>query len=111
MQRSPRHPHRTHGDDRWAARPVPAFAVRFGIVAVPVAASLAATAAARTVFPIPATAGARLVWGLGVLALALLVVMGVDRVVRKAMPLATLLRMGMLFPDRAPSRLRLARRA
>ena len=88
-----------------------AFLVRLAIVVLPVVASLAVTAAVRTLFPAPAAAGARLAWGLGVLALAVLVVMGADRIVRRAMPLATLLRMAMLFPDRAPSRLRLARRA
>ena len=111
MQLFPRPPERTHGDDRWSARPVLAFAVRSAIVVLPVVASLAVTAAVRTVFPAPATAGGRVAWGLGVLALAVLVVVGADRIVRRAMPLATLLRMAMLFPDRAPSRLRLARRA
>jgi hypothetical protein len=111
MQRSPRLPERTHGDDRWAALPFLAFAVRFAIATIPIAASLVATAGVRRLFPVPATAGARLLWCAGVLTLAVLVVMGADRVVRKAMPLATLLRMAMLFPDRAPSRYRLARRA
>src|SRR5215470_11440616 len=107
MQTFPRPPKRTHGDDRWAARPVLAFAVRSAILTVPVLASLVVTAATRAAFPAPPTAGARVLWIAAVLALAVLVVMGTDRVMRKAMPLATLLRMGMLFPDRAPSRYRL----
>jgi putative nucleotidyltransferase with HDIG domain len=111
MQRSPRLPHRSYGDDRWAARPFLACGVRFAIVAIPILASLAATAGARTIVPVPATALARVVWVAGMLTLAVLVVMVADRVVRRAMPLATLLRMAMLFPDRAPSRFRLARRA
>jgi hypothetical protein len=88
-----------------------AFAVRFAVVALPVVASIAVTAAARMVFPPPAMPVALLVWSLAILGLAILVVTGTDRITRKAMPLATLLRMAMLFPDRAPSRFRLARRA
>ena len=102
---------RTPGDDRWSARPLLAFVVRCCIVTVPVAASLAATMAARLVFPLPGPAGARAVWCLDMLGVALLAVIGAERAMRKALPMATLLRMAMLFPDRAPSRFQVARKA
>jgi putative nucleotidyltransferase with HDIG domain len=111
MRVLPRPQSRTPGDDRWSARPLLAFVVRCCIVTVPVAASLAATMAARLVFPLPGPAGARAVWCLGMLGVAVLTVVGTERAVRKALPLATLLRMAMLFPDRAPSRFQVARRA
>src|SRR5262245_2642594 len=102
---------RTPRDDRWSARPVLAFVVRCCIVLVPVAASLAATLTARLIFPLPAPAGARAIWCVGMLGVAVLAVIGADRAMRKALPLATLLRMAMLFPDRAPSRFQVARKA
>jgi putative nucleotidyltransferase with HDIG domain len=102
---------RTPGDDRWAARPVLAFLVRGCIATVPIVASLATTMVARAVFPMPGPAGTRVVWCLGILGVALLTAIGAERAMRKAMPIATLLRMAMLFPDRAPSRFQVARRA
>ena len=45
------------------------------------------------------------------LGVAVLAVVGADRAMRKALPIATLLRMSMLFPDRAPSRFQVARKA
>ena len=109
MRFLPRPRYRTPGDDRWSARPFLAFVFRCLIVAVPVVASVAATLAARLVFPLPGATGARVLWCAGMLGIALLTVVGSERAMRKALPLATLLRMAMLFPDRAPTRFQIAR--
>jgi putative nucleotidyltransferase with HDIG domain len=51
-------------------------------------------------------------WHLAVLlAVSTAALLAVDRVARRALPLATLLELTMLFPDRAPSRLAVAREA
>jgi putative nucleotidyltransferase with HDIG domain len=78
--------------------------------------ALAATGAgwlAARVLPVPADGAA--VLAVGRVALLVVVAVGaawvVDRLVRRLMPLVVLLRMTMLFPDRAPSRFRLAREA
>ena len=50
-------------------------------------------------------------WALGVLACALLVAVGVERAARRLLPLVTLLKLSMLFPDQAPTRFSVARTA
>ncbi len=50
-------------------------------------------------------------WALGVLAFALLVAVGVERAARRLLPLVTLLKLSMLFPDQAPTRFTVARTA
>ncbi|HEX4727726.1 MAG TPA: HD domain-containing phosphohydrolase, partial [Jatrophihabitans sp.] len=50
-------------------------------------------------------------WLLLVVAVSLLSCLALERVTRRLLPLAALLKLSMLFPDRAPSRFKLARRA
>ncbi len=52
---------------------------------------------------------ARILWWLALLAASLLAVTVVDRAARRLLPLAILLRLGLIFPDRAPSRFAVAR--
>jgi len=96
---------------RWARRPGWARTVRVAVFVAPVAASFGAALAVRTMLPTPdgmlARAGV-----LGVLVVvSTLVLLVVDRLGRRALPLVTLLDLSMLFPDRAPSRLGVARDA
>ncbi len=94
-------------ESRWQARPVLARALSLTVFVVPVAGSYVVTRlAAPLVSGVPLLA--RII-ALGMLA----IITGflVERVVRRVLPLAALLRMTMLFPDHAPSRYRLARAA
>jgi response regulator RpfG family c-di-GMP phosphodiesterase len=94
-------------EGHWRGRPWLAALVRLFVVGVPV---LAGWSAARCLAP--ATAGAGTAWlrvGLP-LATALTVSLLVSRVTSRFLPLAVLLRMTMVFPDQAPSRMKLARR-
>jgi HD-GYP domain-containing protein (c-di-GMP phosphodiesterase class II) len=50
-------------------------------------------------------------WWLTVLAVPTVVLVATDRLARRALPLAVLLKMTMVFPDRAPKRLAVARKA
>ncbi len=50
-------------------------------------------------------------WLVPVVAVSIVVCMSVERVTRRLLPLAALLKLSMLFPDRAPSRFKVARRA
>lgn len=100
----------TATEERWTARGWAATALRLAIFLVPVAAGfLAGTAVARSLppasHPLLVTA-----WWVAVIAASTLVATAVDRVARRLLPLAVLLQMTMLFPDKAPSRLRVARR-
>jgi hypothetical protein len=50
-------------------------------------------------------------WLVPIAALSVGVCVGVERLTRRLLPLAALLKLSMLFPDRAPSRMKIARRA
>ena len=92
---------------RWKARPVLAFALSALAVAVPVFLSFLVTLALAN------TVAWMSVWARVVVlgAVAIVVGLAAERVLRRVLPLAALLRMTMLFPDRAPSRFAVARAA
>jgi hypothetical protein len=101
------------GDDgtRWAARPTLARVLRVVVFASPVVAAVGVSSLAALTM---GAAGSRAeqAWHLAVLlACSTATLLVVDRVARRALPLATLLELSMLFPDRAPSRLAVAREA
>jgi HD-GYP domain-containing protein (c-di-GMP phosphodiesterase class II) len=92
---------------RWRARPGLARALCLTVFVFPVAGSYFATRLAA-----PLVDGLPLFGRLLALAaLAVTVGLVAERVFRRVLPLAALLRMTMLFPDHAPSRFRLARAA
>lgn len=93
------------------SRPVLAAALRVAIVLVPAVVSLAAVAAVAWLVRPPSADAPAVARLLGLLLLGVVVAILVERVARRLLPLVVLLKMAMLFPDRAPSRLRTARRA
>ncbi len=96
---------------RWQRRSTGARALRWGVLCAPVAASVAAAWAVHGQLPAVRGTADRL-WQLLVLGLvSTVVVVLVDRLSRRLLPLVTLLDLSMLFPDRAPSRLAVARAA
>ena len=96
--------------DTWRARPALAAGLRLFILLVPIVASLGATSVLRRLVPSPEGPW-WLAWALGVLAFALAVAVGVERAARRLLPLVTLLKLSMLFPDQAPTRFSVARTA
>jgi HD-GYP domain-containing protein (c-di-GMP phosphodiesterase class II) len=96
---------------RWAARPRWAGAVRVAVFLGPVLASFAAAWGVTRL--LPASTGraeqALHLAELVVISTAVLVVL--DRSARRLLPLVTLLDLSLLFPEAAPSRLRVAREA
>jgi hypothetical protein len=94
----------------WRARPALATGLRLAIMLVPIGASLAVTAALRRVVPVPKGPWAA-AWVVGLLACAVLTAIGVERLARRLLPLVTLLKLSMLFPDLAPTRFSIARTA
>jgi putative nucleotidyltransferase with HDIG domain len=101
------------GAGQWRARPVPAALLRAAIVVLPGIGSLASVAAISRLVPAPTdqAPGLAVLRLLALVAVASAVAYGVQRAVRRLTPLVMLLRMSMLFPGRAPSRFRLARKA
>jgi HD-GYP domain-containing protein (c-di-GMP phosphodiesterase class II) len=95
----------------WRSRPVLSGLLRTVILLVPIAAAFGSTWIVRAALPTPSTSFGWTLWWITLLGVALAVSMATERVVRRLLPLAMLLKLSMLFPDRAPSRFRVARHA
>ena len=98
-------------EHRWSERPVLSAAVGAVSFLLPIVLSVAAAIAVSRVLPNPHGTAENILWWGGVTAVTIVALVLVDRVARRLLPLAALLKMSMLFPDRAPSRFRLAFRA
>ncbi|MEZ5222270.1 MAG: HD-GYP domain-containing protein [Ilumatobacteraceae bacterium] len=106
---SPNAADRTEGG-RWNGRPWSARGVRAAVMFVPFVASVLTAYAASLLVP-PATTTTWMVLRLVVIAAgATLSLRLLDRLMRRLLPLATLLDLTLHFPDQAPSRYRLALR-
>ncbi|MDQ3574658.1 MAG: HD domain-containing protein [Actinomycetota bacterium] len=75
------------------------------------AAAVAAAALTGRLLPRPAGGLSTVVWWLAVMAASTLALLLVERQARRLLPLVTLFRLTLVFPDKAPSRLRVALRA
>jgi putative nucleotidyltransferase with HDIG domain len=100
-------------EERWARRRGAAIALRTTILVGPLLGSVVAMAALSRVLPDPGShtrVVMRLAWWAVVLAGSLAAMWLVDRATRRLAPLAALLDLAVLFPGRAPTRLKVARR-
>ncbi len=88
-----------------------AWTIRVFAVLVPILLSLALTTVLRRVVSTPDDVWARWAWAAALLLIAVTTAIAVERLARRLMPLVTLLKLSMLFPDRAPSRFAIARAA
>jgi len=95
---------------RWRRRPVLAFLVRSFVVLAPLSAAVVVGIVASRQFR-PQGIAEIVPWVLWTAAVSLLALWLVDVVVRRLLPLHRLLQLCLAFPDRAPSRLRVAVRA
>lgn len=99
----------TRPEQHWRARPVLAGALRAALLGVPLVAATGAALLVGRLLPADVRSSW---WGLAVLlAVAVAVAAAVERGARRLLPIALLLKLSMIFPDRAPSRLALARSA
>ena len=94
----------------WRSRRTLAWTVRAANVVVPFVASIVAMALASRLVARP-SGSTMLFWYAGLFAVSLATMLVVRRVVRRLIPLAALLDMSLEFPELAPSRLSLARKA
>jgi len=85
--------------------------VRGAVFAVPITLSIVAATITAHLLPRPRTAGSLAGWWVVVLVVPTLVLVATDRLARRALPLAVLLKMTMVFPDRAPKRLAVLRQS
>jgi hypothetical protein len=83
----------------WTARPLAARALTVVVHAIPVAISLAWTAAIARLVERPAGLGETVVWWISIAGTATIVLAAADRLTRRLLPLAVLLRLSLAFPD------------
>lgn len=94
----------------WRGRPAVAGAIRLLAYATPVFTGLAASFAFEAVMSQPRQLGARLVWWCALLAVSTVVLVLTDKVARRLLPLAALMKLSLVFPDQVPPRFSVALR-
>ncbi|MDT7546637.1 MAG: hypothetical protein QOE99_2747 [Actinomycetota bacterium] len=94
---------------RWSAHPVLGALLRCAAVVVPLVIALAAALLLTRLLPSATDWPGRVAWWAAVLGGSTAAMLLADRVARRLLPLAVLLDLALVFPDRAPSRLRAAR--
>ena len=100
------------GHGRWSAHRGRALAVRTIVYLGPIAASIVFVHYAGKLVPAPVSSlSLFLAWWFGLSLGATGVLVAIDRVTRRLLPLAALLKLSLVFPDEAPSRFKIAFRA
>ena len=97
--------------DRWSRRAWSAGLVRVFAFALPIAISVAATALVSWALPVAHSSRQRLLWWGLLLVVAVATLLLGDRLARRLLPLAALLELALVFPERAPSRFGVALRS
>ena len=96
--------------ERWVERPWVARSVRVAVYAIPLALSILASVTLTSVWASPMSdAGSVLRWVVIVM-VSTGVLIGTERLSRRLLPLATLFKLSLAFPDEVPSRFRIALR-
>jgi putative nucleotidyltransferase with HDIG domain len=101
----------TERGGRWEARPIVAGLIRVLVVVVPAVAGALASWEVSRLWEQPEAFWPMVFWFLTLVAVAVAVVLVVQRFARRFLPLAWLFSLTMAFPDRTPSRVVTARRA
>lgn len=96
---------------RWDAKPRLSRLITSLVFIVPICAALAGTLLVNALLPAPQGVVGHLVWWLALLAGGMIPMQLTLMVARRALPLAMLLRLSLTFPDKAPSRYEVAKRA
>jgi putative nucleotidyltransferase with HDIG domain len=94
----------------WRGHPLAATAIRLVAFATPIVAALAWSAALSRLVAPPHPLLARGVWWIAMLASSTAVLFATERVARRMLPLAALLKLSLVFPDHVPSRFSVALR-
>jgi HD-GYP domain-containing protein (c-di-GMP phosphodiesterase class II) len=98
-------------EHRWRSRRAPALAVRAAAVLLPFTASLVVGRVLAVALPAPHSPAGTVGWWAVVVACSTVALLAVDRVARRLLPVATLFRLALVFPDKAPSRFSVALRS
>lgn len=84
--------------------------LRAAVWVVPLVLSVGAAIVAANLLPLPFSPAGRAAWWTIVLGVSALALLGADRLLRRALPLAALLDVSLAFPHRPPSRFAVLRR-
>lgn len=98
------------GDSSWAGRPWLARGLRLATFVLPIGLAFFVTYSLSRAMATPTSTAMAIAEGLLFVGIAFVVMAATERVVRLVAPITVLLRMTMVFPDRAPSRVRVAMR-
>jgi putative nucleotidyltransferase with HDIG domain len=98
-------------NERWRARTGLSALVSVVVFLVPVLVAIAAATELARIVPMPRSGPGIFEWWALLLAVPGIVYTITNRLGRRALPLAALLKMTLVFPDKAPSRMAVARRA
>ena len=97
---------------RWAARPIQAGLIRAFVFLVPIAGSVVFLHFAARLVKVPEDSFLLFItWWIGMSGSATVVLIAIERVARRLLPLAALCKLSLIFPDAAPSRFRTAMHA
>ncbi len=88
-----------------------ALLIRVAVFVVPIAAAIGTASVAAALLPRPRDLSPLVAWWIVMLVAPFLVMKAVEHVARRALPLASLLKMNLIFPEQAPARLAVARKA
>lgn len=91
-------------ETRWVAHPLAARAIRLTVALTPLAVSLVVTWMARPYIPHPPGIIGAIVFLAPLAVLGVATAMATERLARRLLPLANLMDLSLVFPDRAPSR-------
>jgi len=95
--------------ERWEGRPIRSLLLRAFVYLVPIVASVVAALGISRVLPRPQSMAELVGWWIVLTALSTIVLVVVERLSRRLLPLASLYKLSLLFPDRAPTRFAVAR--
>lgn len=98
-------------EGRWRGHPIASVLVRGLALVIPVGAGVGVAVLIASMLGPPTTGPATVGWWVAVLGCSTLAAWLTDRAARRLLPLAALLKLTLVFPDRAPSRYTLARAA
>jgi hypothetical protein len=94
----------------WDSRPGLSRALRFAVFAGPIAASFGVAALLTRVLPRADSPATTVLWVMVIAAASLVTLVAAERAARRLLPLAALLNLSLIFPDKAPARFAVARR-
>lgn len=95
---------------QWSDRRVLGRALKLLVLLGPILASVGFVVVASRIVPRPQQWYGVAGWWIGLTVLSTVVLRSVERVMRRVLPLAALFRLSLVFPDRAPSRFKVAMR-